>query len=159
MGLGGHGGGPLGLTDVLLVRDGDEGERQAGGDASAGAALGAEGLRDVAAVRVPQGRRHGRLQVRPAGQHLVGAARAPFTGPVAVRDGRRPIVLQGVDHLPGGLHLVVVGEERPVAEEDVEQQAFEARAGLGGRTPRTRSPSRPPAPPWPTPAPSSRSAG
>src|SRR5437762_4854080 len=67
-----------------------------------------------------------------AGQHLVGLLRAPLAGPVRVRRGGRPVLLQRVDHLPGRLHLVVAGEQRRVAEQHVQDQPLvRLRAGLG----------------------------
>ena len=63
-----------------------------------------------------------------AGQHLVGCARAPFAGAVAMWLASRPELLERVDDPPGQLDLLVVGEQRLVAEQHVEQQPL---VGLG----------------------------
>src|SRR4051812_15436612 len=62
------------------------------------------------------------------GQHLVGGAGTPLAGPVHVRRGAGPELLQRVDDRPRGLDLGVAREERRVAEEHVEQQPL---VGLG----------------------------
>src|ERR1700710_1469241 len=66
------------------------------------------------------------------GQHVVGGARAPLPGPVGVRRGAGPVLLERVDDRPGRLDLGVAREERGVPEQDVEQQPLVGLgAGLG----------------------------
>src|SRR5215213_5579879 len=62
-------------------------------------------------------------------EHLVGRPGAPLAGPVRVRGGAGPELLERVDRRPRRLHLRVAGEERRVAEQNVEQQPL---VGLGG---------------------------
>src|SRR4051812_3744215 len=61
-------------------------------------------------------------------EHLLGGPGTPLAGPVEVRRGTRPELLQRVDHPPGCLDLRVAREQRRVAEQDVEQQPL---VGLG----------------------------
>src|SRR4051812_4599406 len=66
------------------------------------------------------------------GEHVLGGARPPLAGPVGVRRGARPVLLQRVDDRPGGLDLGVAGEEGRIAQQHVEQQPLVGlRAGLG----------------------------
>src|SRR5690606_14556908 len=54
-----------------------------------------------------------------AGEQLIGAARTPFAGPVRLRLGACPRLLQRVDHPPALFHLVGVGEQGAVADQHV----------------------------------------
>src|SRR3954471_18841515 len=65
-------------------------------------------------------------------EHLLGGPGTPLAGPVEVRRGARPELLQRVDHSPRRLDLRVAREQRRVPEQDVEQQPLVGLgAGLG----------------------------
>src|SRR4051794_30450370 len=65
-------------------------------------------------------------------EHLLGGPGPPLPGPVGVRGGAPPELLQRVDDRPRRLHLGVAREQRGVAEQDVEQQPLvRLGAGLG----------------------------
>src|SRR6188472_2793499 len=71
-----------------------------------------------------------------ARQHRGGGLRAPVAGGVLLGAAALalPVVEDGVEDPPGLLDLLVVREQRWVAEEDVEDQAFvRLRAGLDER--------------------------
>ena len=87
---------------------------------------------------------HGILQVRPSRAIIsCGRRRTPAAGRVRLGPSvLGPPGLDRVEDLPGQLDLLVPGEERRVAEQDVEDQALVCLgAGLRERVTRTRSPS------------------
>ncbi len=77
--LGGHHRRLLGPVDVRLVDDDDKGDGKAGRDGAAGPSLCDERLHDVAAGRIPESRRHGRLQLLPSRASISSAARGPHS--------------------------------------------------------------------------------
>ncbi len=145
----------LGLLDLALLDDHDEGQREPARHRAGRPPLGRQRLDDGGAGGVPQ-RRHERASgtvpvcVPPARRAVTAASSAGRRGPASRRRragptrrrGRgaapascsRQCCLDRVDDAPALLDLLVAGEQRRVAEQHVEQQPLVGLgAGLGER--------------------------